>query len=67
VARYDYEDALEVTEVQPIVAYLRSSSTLMHVTLEPSQWATIRRTISATIETKGAFHITKTSGLFIAS
>lgn len=67
VARYDYEDGLEVTEVQPVVAYLRSSTTLMHCTLEPSQWATIRRTVAAHIETKGAFHITKASGIFVAS
>lgn len=67
VARYDYEDGLEVTDVQPVIAYLRSTTVLMHCTLEPSQWATIRRIVAAHIETKGAFHITKASGIFIAS
>jgi ubiquinone/menaquinone biosynthesis C-methylase UbiE len=66
ITRDDYEDALEVTEVQPVVAYLRSSTTLMACALEPSQWATIRRTVAAHIELKGAFHIDKASGLFIA-
>lgn len=66
VTREDYEDALEVTEVQPIVDYLRSSVTLMDCALEPSQWATIRRTIAAHIEVKGAFHIHKASGILLA-
>jgi len=66
IARYDYKDALEVTEVRPVIAYLRSSSTLMDCTLEASQWATVRRTVAAHIEIKGAFHIHKASGIFIA-
>ncbi len=66
VVRYDYEDALEVTEVQPVIAYLRSSSTLVDCALEMSQWATVRRTVAAHIEIKGAFHIHKASGIFIA-
>jgi ubiquinone/menaquinone biosynthesis C-methylase UbiE len=66
VTRHDYEDALEVTEIHPVVAYLRSSSTLMNCSLEASQWATIRRTVAAHIEVKGAFHIHKASGIFIA-
>jgi ubiquinone/menaquinone biosynthesis C-methylase UbiE len=66
VIRNDYEDALEVTEVQPIVDYLRSSVTLMDCTLEPSQWATIRRTVAAHIELEGSFYIHKASGILIA-
>lgn len=66
VIRYDYEDALEVTEVQPIVDYIRSSNTLMGCTLPPNEWAAIRRKIAAHIDVKGAFHIHKASGMFVA-
>jgi len=66
VIHYDYEDALEVTEVQPIIDYIRSSNTLMGCTLAPNEWATIRRMIAAHIEVKGSFHIRKASGIFVA-
>jgi len=66
VVRYDYEDALEVTEVRPIIDYIRSSNTLMGCTLAPNEWATVRRRIAAHIEIKGSFHIHKASGMFVA-
>lgn len=66
VIRYDYEDALEVTEVRPIIDYIRSSNTLMGCTLAPNEWATIRRRIAAHIEVKGSFHVRKASGIFVA-
>ena len=66
VVRYDYEDALEVTEVRPIINYIKSSNTLMGCTLAPNEWATVRRKIAAHIEVKGGFHIRKTSGIFAA-
>ncbi|MCJ7551942.1 MAG: class I SAM-dependent methyltransferase [Anaerolineae bacterium] len=66
IARYDYEDALEVTEVRPIIDYIKSSNTLMGCTLAPNEWATVRRRIAAHIEVKGSFHIRKASGIFVA-
>jgi ubiquinone/menaquinone biosynthesis C-methylase UbiE len=66
VVRYDYEDALEVTEARPIIDYIRSSNTLMGCTLAPNEWATVRRKIAAHIEVKGNFHIHKASGMFVA-
>jgi len=66
VARYDYEDALEVTEVRPIIDYIKSSNTLMGCTLAPNEWAAVRRKIAAHIEVKGSFHIRKASGMFVA-
>jgi SAM-dependent methyltransferase len=66
VIRYDYEDALEVTEVRPVIDYIRSSNTLTGCTLAPNEWATIRRRIAAHIEVKGSFHIRKASGIFAA-
>lgn len=66
IIRYDYEDALEVTEVQPVIDYIRSSNTLMGCTLAHNDWAAIRRKIAAHIDVKGAFHIHKASGMFVA-
>jgi hypothetical protein len=66
VTRYDYEDALEVTEVRPIIDYIRSSNTLMGCTLAPNEWAAVRRRITAHIEVKGSFHVRKASGVFVA-
>jgi len=66
VTRYDYEDALEVTEVRPIIDYIRSSNTLMGCTMAPNEWATVRRRIAAHIEVKGSFHVRKASGIFVA-
>jgi len=66
VVRYDYEDALEVTEVRPVIDYIKSSNTLMGCTLAPNDWATVRRKIAAHIEVKGSFHIRKASGIFVA-
>ncbi|MGC9467890.1 MAG: class I SAM-dependent methyltransferase [Anaerolineae bacterium] len=66
VNRYDYPDDLAVTEVKPIIDYLRSSTTMTNTELSPNQWASIRRTVAAHIELKGAFHIHKASGLFVA-
>lgn len=66
VARHDYPDALEVTEVQPIIDYIRSSNTLMGCDLAPNEWAAVRRRIAAHLDTKGSFHIHKASGMFTA-
>ena len=66
VVRYDYDDALEVTEVWPVIDYIKSSNTLMGCTLAPNEWAAVRRKIAAHIEVKGNFHIQKASGIFVA-
>ncbi|MBN1247473.1 MAG: class I SAM-dependent methyltransferase [Anaerolineae bacterium] len=66
VVRHDYPDDLEVTEVQPIIDYIRSSNTLMDCDLASTEWAAIRRRIVAHIEVKGSFHIHKASGMFTA-
>ncbi|MGC9350039.1 MAG: class I SAM-dependent methyltransferase [Anaerolineae bacterium] len=66
VERYDYDDHLRVTEAEPIIAYLRSSTTLMNCDLDESMVAELREHISGEIEAHGAFHIRKASGLFVA-
>ncbi len=66
VERHDYPDDLEVTEVQPVIDYLRSSTALSDSALTPNQWAAVRRQVAAHIEVKDAYYIHKSSGLFVA-
>ena len=66
VTRDDYEDDLEVTEVRPVEAYLKSSPALTKDALGPSEWATVRRTVAGHIDARGSFHIHKASGIFVA-
>lgn len=66
VARHIYDDDLLVTEVEPLVAYLLSSNTLMGCTLGDEQLAAIRATAAARIRAEGAYRIHKASGLFVA-
>ena len=61
-----YEDALAITSVRPAIAYLRSLPILRGGELDANDWASVRRRLVATIELKGAYHVTKRVGLFIA-
>ena len=61
-----YEDALAITSVRPAIAYLRSLPILREGELDANDWASVRRRLMATIELKGAYHVTKRVGLFIA-
>jgi ubiquinone/menaquinone biosynthesis C-methylase UbiE len=66
VERFDYEDALVVTEVEPLVAYAMSGfigSQLIGAERETA----LRQFIAERIARDGAFHITKSTGLFIAT
>lgn len=60
-----YEDSLEVTEVQPILDYILST----HSPDEPlptEKLAEVTQFLEQEIASKGAFHIEKDTGLFIA-
>ncbi len=59
-----YEDALEVTEAEPLVAYVLSTSSAGRMTAE--RIARFRQVIEAEIATRGAVHISKETGLFVA-
>ena len=61
-----YPDSLEVTEVQPLLDYILSSSE-MRATLSSAALVKIEDYVNQTIRQRGAFHITKSSGLFVAS
>lgn len=61
-----YPDSLEVTDVQPLLDYILSSSEIRaQITQETLQQITDY--VNQEIDSKGAFHITKASGLFVAS
>jgi len=53
-----FEDDLEVTEVEPVLAYVRSSSVYDGGTLEH-----VRQAVAAAIEREGFFRIEKSQGL----
>lgn len=58
-----YPDALAVTQVQPLLAYARSSVGLNVV--HPDGLARLEAAATAAIGTRGAFHVTKDVGLLI--
>lgn len=64
--RRDYEDNLEITDAEAVIAYLRSSTTLAEFTLTDTAVAHVRAQVNAAIAERGIFHVTKASGLFIA-
>jgi ubiquinone/menaquinone biosynthesis C-methylase UbiE len=57
-----YEDSLVVTEVEPLIAYMLST----YHQPTPEQVANARAKIARIIAEKGAFNITKDTGIFIA-
>lgn len=59
-------DALEVTEVEPLIAYVQSSNTLMAHTWTEAELDAIRAEVAARVAREGVFHIGKVAGLFVA-
>lgn len=59
-----YPDALVVTETEPLMAYIASMSTA--VSFSETTLTTLRTQIDSAIAARGAFHITKDAGLFVA-
>ncbi len=59
-----FADALEITEVEPLLAYLRSLTGLGVVNEEAL--GTVTAAATAQIRTRGAFHVTKDVGLLLA-
>lgn len=62
----DYEDALAITEVAPVLGYLASAVTMMDVMLTDAQWQALAEAIAERIEAEGALRVAKASGLFVA-
>ena len=59
-----HEGALEVTEAEPLVAYVLSTSARTQMTDE--RIARLRQVAQDEIATQGAVHISKETGLFVA-
>jgi ubiquinone/menaquinone biosynthesis C-methylase UbiE len=64
----EYEDSLEVTEVQPLVDYVRSMIPVSEAQagLAGEQVRRLAMLIEEAIAARGAYHITKRAGMFIA-
>lgn len=67
IARFDYEDCLLVAEAAPLAAYIRSTQIVQARPLSAAEEAALSAEIAARIAAEGAFHITKASGLFVAT
>lgn len=59
-----YDDSLKVTELEPVIAYIRSS--IRHADISEEALEQARADFEKEIETKGYFYITKAVGLFEA-
>lgn len=67
VERENLPGALEVTEVEPLMAYIHSATGYAHAPWSAAQDDEIRERISTQITRAGAFHITTAVGLFVAT
>jgi len=59
-----YEDNLHVTEIEPIMAYIRSS--MRATELSEEEFANVQRDLEKELMEKGKVFISKDSGLFEA-
>ena len=66
VKRFDFDDALVVTEVEPLVAYIMSGFMGKQL-LDPERKEALRQFIAERMSRDGAIRITKSTGLFIAT
>ena len=64
VALSRYEDNLEITEIEPIMAYIRSGIRVAE--LSENELVNLRRDLESELEEKGRIFISKDSGLFEA-
>jgi ubiquinone/menaquinone biosynthesis C-methylase UbiE len=61
-----YEDSLEITAVEPLIAYILSTIRLQ-TTLTPEMRQQLHTQLQAELNAHGRIHITKESGIFIAT
>jgi ubiquinone/menaquinone biosynthesis C-methylase UbiE len=62
-----FSDFLEITEVEPLVAYVLSMSSLTFGSLPPARLAEFRQFLVREIAAHGRIHIGKLTGMFIAA
>ena len=61
-----YEDGLEISEVQPVVDYILFTRSAREI-LVGENLAEITKYLAQEIAQQGAFHVTKDTGLFVAT
>ncbi|MFP4344335.1 MAG: class I SAM-dependent methyltransferase [Anaerolineales bacterium] len=66
VRLHRYEDALVVTEAEPLIAYVLSSQSFLDSVLDPDRQSAFRALVERRIAGEGRVRITKVSGLFSA-
>ncbi len=64
VELYRFEDSLRITEVEPLIAYIRS--TRVGASLVNDQWDELRSLLEQEMARHGAIFVTKSTGLFEA-
>lgn len=67
VTRDVQENNLRVTEVEPLIAYVNSGLLYQAATQTKETEQAFRQRVQYEIDTRGAFHITKAVGMFVAS
>jgi SAM-dependent methyltransferase len=60
-----YEGALNVTEVEPLMAYILSMTALRGISMDGGRLESLYRLLQQEIARQGAIHITESTGLFI--
>lgn len=63
---YCYDDALVITESEPLVAYLLSMVPSDHYDVNQDEVAKLSHEIKSQIQNKGSIHISKSTGLLIS-
>ena len=63
VVMHRYDDALEVTEIEPLIDYVQSTSTMSP---DPERLPALRRAVAAEIERHGCLRLPKNTGMFEA-
>jgi SAM-dependent methyltransferase len=66
VVWHNYPTGLAVTDVEPLIAYIQSSNTLMSHAWTGPELDALRAEVAARIAAEGTFHIGKVVGLFAA-
>ena len=61
-----FEDSLEVTESEPLIAYILSMNTAPQIKVTSQQISSLHDEISREINQRGSYHISKSTALFVA-
>ena len=63
IVMHRYDDALEITEIEPMIDYVQSTSALA---LDPARLPELRQTVAAETERHGCLRLPKNTGMFEA-